>query len=383
MSRPRCLRLFALGLLFALALPARAALPPGAVLAAYAEHVHATYAEALAQARALQGAVRALVRAPSAETLAAAREAWLAARPSYGRSEAFRYYDGPIDFADERAGTLGPEGRMNAWPLNEAYIDGVEGAPDSGLVNDPTVSLAREDLLARNQRDDEAEVTTGWHAIEFLLWGQDLSAEGPGQRAVEDFLGEAPAVARRRVYLDLVTALLVDDLESLVDAWTPGRTDNFRALFLAADPAESLGRALSGIATLSGFELASERLGTALDSGDQEDEQSCFSDSTHQDILANAEGIAQVYLGTAGRPGLGALVATVDPGLDARLTAALADSVARAAAIEPPFDRILAAPPDSPARAEVEGLVASLQRQSELIAEAGRVLGAAVEVRTE
>lgn len=362
--------------------------PPGsaAALGRYAELVHQTYAEVSSLAHALHRAVDALVREPRASTLRDARAAWLAARPAYGRSEAFRFYDGPIDFADPLTGDVGPEGRLNAWPLNEAYIDAVIGAPASGIVNDPAVPITPAALLQRNQRDDEAEVTTGWHAIEFLLWGQDLDPAGPGGRTAADFQGERLDAQRRRAYLQAATALLVADLKELEAAWAPGRPGNYRSRFLAMDPAEALGRVFSGLATLSGFELASERLGTALDSGDQEDEQSCFSDNTHADILANTEGVAAVYFGgqpASGHAGLNALVAGVDSALDARLTAALERSQQLAAAVHRPFDQVLASAPGSDTRAGVEALITALYEQTRLLREAGDALGISVEMRTE
>ena len=48
-------------------------------------------------AKVLQAAVDALLAAPSETTLAAARKAWVAARPAYHVTEAFRFYDGPIE----------------------------------------------------------------------------------------------------------------------------------------------------------------------------------------------------------------------------------------------------------------------------------------------
>ena len=78
--------------------------------------------------------------------------------------------------------TDGPEGLINAWPLDEAYIDYVEGDPAAGVVNDPDTypTIDAELLTSLNEQGGEANISTGWHAIEFLLWGQDLSTDGPG-----------------------------------------------------------------------------------------------------------------------------------------------------------------------------------------------------------
>ena len=118
------------------------------------------------------------------ENLDAAKEAWLTARDEYGPTEAFRFYGGPIDNEE-----TGVEGLVNAWPLDEAYIDYVDGDPEAGIVNNPDEhpTIDADALVAANEQGGEANVSTGWHAIEFLLWGQDLSADGPGARPVEDY----------------------------------------------------------------------------------------------------------------------------------------------------------------------------------------------------
>jgi putative iron-regulated protein len=344
----------------------------------YGELAYRSYRDAHEAAVRLQAAVDTLVANPSAASLAGAREAWLASRPSYGQTEAFRFYDGPIDGGkrDDFSRATGLEGLINAWPLDEAYVDAVRGNPTSGLVNEARTPLTRETLLRRNARDDEADVTTGYHAIEFLLWGQDEDAQGPGNRPVQDFVG-AGAAARRRAYLEIVTALLVDTLESVVDAWAPGET-NYRALSMKMDPGTAVRNAFLGIATLTGFELASERLGTALDSGSQEDEQSCFSDSTHVDIVANVQGVANVYFGEYGAwrgAGLNTLVKAANPDLDRHLEARIRKTLELARALDRPFDRTLASPPGSPERARVEALVESLQIQADLLKQASQALG--------
>ena len=74
--------------------------------------------------------------------LVPARKAWLAAREPYGQTEAFRFYGGPIDDAK------GPEGRINAWPLDEAYIDSVKGKAGSGIINNRKIPLTKAKLAS-------------------------------------------------------------------------------------------------------------------------------------------------------------------------------------------------------------------------------------------
>jgi len=347
-----------------------------AALAGYADLVEASYARAAGEAAKLQAAVEALLADPTEATLAAARNAWLNARPAYLETEAFRFYDGPIDV--DGGGGEGPEGHINAWPLNEAVIDYVEGAPGSGLVNDPSIALTADSILALDQVADEADVTTGWHAIEFLLWGQDLSATGPGARPAGDYRAGQGNNDRRRLYLRTVIAMLVADLRALAAAWAPG---GYRDGFLALPPREALGRVMNGMAQLAGFEMASERLAVALDSGLQEDEHSCFSDNTHVDHVHDLRGVRNVWFGSVGGqqfPGLQELAMAVDPVTALLVTARLNAAEAALADIDRPFDRVLASPADSPARQEAERAVTALTDLAAALKEMGAKLGVLV-----
>ncbi|MCA9557925.1 MAG: iron-regulated protein, partial [Myxococcales bacterium] len=250
---------------------------PAEVATTYAEIVHATYADSLTTARALDTAINAFVDAPTAETLQDARDAWRAAREPYLQSEVFRFYGGPIDDAED-----GPEGLINAWPLDEAYIDYVVDMPDAGLVQSDA-ALTTAALIEANEAGGEENIATGYHAIEFLLWGQDMRADGPGDRPASDYVesmdGPGQYAERRALYLTTVSALLVSHLEDLTAAWAPDQ-DNYRKAFEGAPPREALRRVMTGMIVLSGFETGGERLQTALDSASQEDEHSCFSDNT-------------------------------------------------------------------------------------------------------
>lgn len=339
---------------------------------AYAELVRMAYEKSAADADALKASVEALLASPSQETLAAARAAWVAARPAYMRTEAFRFYDGPIEEV---------EAVINSWPLNEAYIDYVEGDPKSGLINDAEFPLETRYLERRNQKHDEKDVTVGWHAIEFLLWGQDHSTSGPGNRPYTDFTAGQGSNDRRRLYLQLVTDDLSSQLHALADQWQHGNTEGYAANFLSLAPREAIGRMINGMAILAGFEFMSERLGVALDSGDQEDEQSCFSDNTKQDFVTDLEGLYQVWSGDSEgttRPGLNDLVSNIDSATADKVERLFTDAKAKVDALGDPWDRVLAAPKDSPERKAAEDLVTALQALSDGLVEAGSKLGVLV-----
>ena len=142
------------------------------VVELYAAGVHAAYDVSLASATELDAAIDAFAADPNDETLAAAKQAWLTARDDYGPTEAFRFYGGPIDNDD-----TGTEGLINAWPLDEAYIDYVEGDETAGIINRPDEypTIDGRLLTSLNEEGGHANISTGWDAIQFLLWGQDLS----------------------------------------------------------------------------------------------------------------------------------------------------------------------------------------------------------------
>ena len=347
------------------------------VAAHYATLVHANYADTLASAKTMQDAIKAFTAKPSAETLADARKTWLAAREFYGQTEAFRFYGGPIDNDN------GPEGRINAWPMDESFVDAVDGKPKSGLINNRKFTITKKNLTAQNERGGEENIATGWHAIEFFLWGQDLSETGPGNRSFEDFVdGKAPNADRRRQYLNVVTELLVDDLTTLVNAWAPDAKNNYRAKFTKGGK-ESVRKMLVGLGSLSRGELAGERLEVALNSQDQEDEHSCFSDNTHRDALNNAKGIQNVWLGQYKRadgsmlqgPSLRDLVAAKDAALAEKTTQQIAASVAAADAIQAPFDREIVGAKDAPGRQRVQKTINSLTQQSKDLVAAANAVG--------
>jgi putative iron-regulated protein len=352
------------------------------VLHTYTELAYAAYDESVEGVESLASQVEALLAAPSPERLAAAREAWLVARTSYAQSEVYRFYDGPIDAV---------ELLVNTWPIDESYVESDESdAQDGalGIVQDvaryPELSGAL--LTQLNGRDGETAISTGYHVIEFLLWGRDRNADGPGERSHRDFVvaqalgkqarGEAVSSlpARRGQYLRIALALLLEQLQTVRAAFaqTPG---NYRSQFLAAAPAAGVYRALKGLAKLSGPELSGERLTVPYETKSQENEHSCFSDSTGSDLLANARGVENVCSGRYRRAdgrsvqgdGLCALVRRTDPALGEALEASIRESVRRVAAIPQPFDQAILGDDAAAGRVAVRAAIESLQKQAELI----------------
>ncbi|MFM1870932.1 MAG: hypothetical protein RL398_354 [Planctomycetota bacterium] len=341
--------------------------PRAKILLAYADHCHRLYGECAAAAAAMTDAVERLLETPDAERLTAARAAWRHARTLYGQTECFRFYGGPVDPV---------EGYLNAWPIDEVYIDDSAGQPGTGILQD-TKNFPRiheSVLLVANERGGEANVTVGWHAIEFLLWGQDLRSDGPGDRPHTDFVAASPTHERRREYLRVCCRILQRQLTELTAAWAPNAT-NYRRDFLAA-PERALRNILTGVAVLTAFELAGERLGVAYATQDQEQEHSCFSDTSGDDLIANQRGIARVVLGEGEhRPGVITLIESLDAELAAALRDALATSARCLAAIPAPFDVAMQGDDEAPGRRAMRAAIEALEQQSELLSIAGKRLG--------
>lgn len=353
------------------------ALQEATVVQHYSRLVDASYSDAISATQAMQKAIQAFLAKPSQAGLEQARKSWLQAREFYGQTEAFRFYGGPIDNDD------GPEGRINAWPMDESYVDYVEGDANAGLINNPKEAITKERLAELNEHDGEENISTGWHAIEFMLWGQDLDANGPGNRPYTDFVdGQKPNAERRRQYLQVVTDLLIEDLQSVAKEWKPGVKDNFRASFDQGGK-ESLRKIFVGLGSLSRGELAGERLEVALASRDQEDEHSCFSDNTHRDAVTNAQGINNVWLGQFKRldgsllkgPGLKDWVASKNAAIAEQTTRQIAQSVAAAEQIPAPFDQAIQGNRDAASRAKIQATIDSLTQQSKDLVAAAQAIG--------
>ena len=329
-----------------------------AVVNHYADLALAVFSDAASTGKTLQTAIDALLADPSEATLNAAREAWLAARVPYMQTEVFRFGNPVVDEW---------EGQLNAWPLDEGLIDyvaedyqhalGNPGAQANIIANTEIqvgedkidVSEITGELLASLNElgGSEANVATGYHAIEFLLWGQDLNGTNPGagERPYTDYVvGEGATGGhneRRRAFLKAATDLLVSDLNDMVEQWKDGVAGNYRSELVADSGENGLRKMLFGMGSLSLGELAGERMKVALEANSTEDEHDCFSDNTHNSHFYNGKGIRNVYLGeykkvdgsTLTGPSLSELVAKADAQADATLKADLQETEAKLQAL--------------------------------------------------
>ncbi|NBC95050.1 MAG: peptidase [Deinococcus-Thermus bacterium] len=327
-----------------------------AVLDTYADIAEAAYADSLASARALQAAVDALIAEPSPQALQAAKDAWIAARVPYQQTEVYRFGNPIVDDW---------EGKVNAWPLDEGMIDYVAGfggsdenpAGSLNVIANATFTLSGAEVDATeitpalledtlHEADGiEANVATGYHAVEFLLWGQDLNGTGPGagERPWTDYAAGADCTNgncdRRAEYLKAATDLLVSDLDWMAAQWQEGGAARAAVM---EDAAAGLAAILTGMGSLSYGEQAGERMRLGLMLNDPEEEHDCFSDNTHNSHYYDGLGIRNVYLGAYvgidGRlvsgPSLSDLVAATNADLDAEMRRKLDASVAALGAIK-------------------------------------------------
>lgn len=372
------------------------------VIQHYADMAHAEYTDSLTAAIALDDAIDAFLANPNTANLNKAKAAWLAARIPYQQTEVYRFGNAVVDDW---------EGWVNAWPLDEGLIDYVDAdyygtesdenllyianviANDTLLVDGKsldarkiTPALLKNDL--QEAAGNEANVATGYHAIEFLLWGQDLNGNGPGagNRPHTDFsLTDCTHghCDRRREYLAAASDLLVSDIKDMVANWTS--SGKARKVLEEGTNQNGLGAILTGMGSLSYGELAGERMKLGLLLGDPEEEHDCFSDNTHNSHYYDALGVQNVYLGTYKRidgnlltgPSLSDLVVAKDPRLDAEMkadlqatVAAMAKIVARAENVEA-YDQMIASgnkEGNAIVQAAIDGLIKQTKTIERIIA---------------
>lgn len=286
----------------------------------YVDIAYSVYSDSLTTAQALQQSIDTFLAAPTQDNLTAARAAYKTARMPYQQSEIYRWdTDITLSSSTGDAGIASVddwEGQVNAWPLDESLIDYVDdgaGSTTAGFIIGGIDEITEALLVSANGDSingltgdaAEANVATGVHAIEFLLWGQDLNGIGPGagSRPATDYAMDATCTNencdRRRQYLKVVSDLLVSDLEAMVAEWSPAAEDAVGTLannYLNSNL--SFDYMLLSMFNMMTDELASARMGAGLELFDPEEEHDCFSDLSHVAIYHNYQGIKNTFYGT-------------------------------------------------------------------------------------
>ena len=308
------------------------------ILVNYSNIAEAKYKDALILAKEMHISIEKFMNNTNESNLKDVKDSWLKARTIYQQTEVFRFGNPLVDDW---------EGKVNAWPLDEGLIDYVDNTNYYPSENDFSnfnviankklkvegelidASVINPKLLSNKLHEiggNEANVATGYHAIEFLLWGQDLNGNesGSGNRPYTDFDLEACTndnCDRRREYLVAASQLLIEDLQYIQSVWSP---EGQARLDLLNDQNNGLKRILIGMGSLSYGELAGERMKLGLMLHDPEEEHDCFSDNTHNSHYYNVVGINNVFLGkyksldgkVVSGPSISSLLSEVDNGLN-------------------------------------------------------------------
>lgn len=263
---------------------------------------YAAYSDSKDAALVLQQSVNTFIAVPTEDNLLIAKAAYKAIRAPYQQSEIMRF-DSMITVGKNLDADGGPasvdewEGQVNAWPLDENHIKTIIAG--SEVIN---VEL----LISQNGADDnDANVTTGIHAVEFMLWGSDFNGTdaGSGERAATDFANDGTCAdsecERRAQYLSAATDLLVTDLTVMTDEWSPAaKTTSGTLAFNFVNSPLALDYMVGSMITMATDELASARMGSGLSLGDPEEEHDCFSDLSHIAIYHNFQGVKNAFYGT-------------------------------------------------------------------------------------
>ena len=311
-----------------------------AVVVDYVDHVIVpTYTLLATRAAALSGAVNALAAGPDADTLAAARQAWIDTRSPWEQSEAFLF--GPVF-------SHGYDPALDTWPLNEADLNAV-------LEGTDTLTVDFVESLPESQK--------GFHTVEYLIFGVD------NHKTADAFTD------RELQYLSAATAEMARIAGLLAESWTTrvdGRPPYAEVFRTAGEPGNtaypSLGAA--GQEIVQGMigildEVANGKIAEPYDHHDPRLVESQFSFNSQLDFQDNIRGVRRAWLGLGPEDGspagasLSAFVARRDPALAARVLAELDAGIAAIAAIPAPFRDAIT---DDAADARIEAAQAALRK---------------------
>ena len=346
----------------------------------YAQIAEAVYADALSLAIELRKEIKAFVAAPDVPKHITAKLTWLEARMPYLQSEALRFAGSPIDSIPDL------EQSLNGWPIDAGYIDAVKADLKSGLVNDAAAlpKITPEAITAL----EAGKVASGYHAIEFLLWGEDKDPKSAGKRTHSDYIAEGENNADRRgAYLVACADLLVRQLSDLLAEWQPAKPDNYRAAFEKLPVDEALGKIFAG-ALAATEEFSTKRLGVPYAAKSGEGEQSQFSDTTHIDALHNTAGLANLaagaYVGLDGKirvlgVGFVGLADQVSAAQGEKIRTAVNGAYRSASKVDAPFDQEVIGEDTAPGRVKIKALIDALGGLSKEMSE----LAAAVAAKPE
>jgi putative iron-regulated protein len=295
------------------------------------------------RAASMSSAIAAFAQSPSDTRLKAAQQSWVEARAAWEQSECFTF--GP-------AGSLGYDGALDTWPVNEVDFKSM---------------LKSRDRLSANSVDKLKDTEKGFHVIEYLLYGQGQS------RKVADLK------PKDLEYLKLLGENFEKVATDLSASWSIGLQGKpaYREVFTTAG---AEGNAI--YPTLqAGFEeivqgmidsldeVANEKIGETFTKRNPKLAESRFSFNTLADMKSNLKGAENVYLGkspdaSTNGLSLSTYIAQVNPALDSKIKAELEEAEAALDKIPGPFETAIL---DPKAAAAIKTAQAQLNEVRELM----------------
>lgn len=220
---------------------------------------------------ALNSSVGVFVAAPSGAGLIDIQAKWRAARDPWESNESFGF--GPV-------GNDGIDGNTDDWPVD---------------INSLKTILASNQTLDATFVTNMVTNTKGFHAIEYLIFGQD------GSKTVNDF------TSREKQLLSLLTADLKIQADQLKSRWSSSSATSFYTDFKNAGrdgstyptASAALGEVLGSMVDIM-TELPDSKIETPLTSQNISYLESAFSDYSYHDYRNNISGVYAAYVGKYG-----------------------------------------------------------------------------------
>ncbi|MDA0687213.1 MAG: hypothetical protein O2948_01105 [Proteobacteria bacterium] len=273
------------------------------LMGVYLNRIDVDLADASNNFQLFSAEVETFLQEPSEERLNALRDSWLEVHNSYEATAIHRFFADEVLDEQQALILFDLQYQLDHWPILPGYIDYVGDYPESGIVNDMTVPLETVVLREKHGEFDISEASTGFHVLEFMLWGEN--GDGSGLRPYSDYLAATTLSAqqradglqlfelspnRRRDFLTLNAALLEDDFQALVNAWSANSV-NYRARIDTTRAEQLLMDLLNAITGMFSDELMVRTLYPMLNGEFDESLPAIYSDSSPATVSAQLAGL--------------------------------------------------------------------------------------------
>jgi putative iron-regulated protein len=273
----------------------------------YVQQIDTDFEQAGIEIEKFQSSIATLTDQTNIENLNLSKQAWLNAHSAYELTTLHRYYATQLIGEQNSLALMQLQYQINHWPIVPGYIDYVDGYPDSGIVHDINVNLDADSLREQHGSFDVSEVTLGFHAIEFLLWGYDADfvarpatdfdavLELTPKEIESGYTLEQLSNNRRRLFLTIVADTLVKDFLALQSLWLDEepsisqRIESISGTELIVILADSMSAMLTQ-------ELLLRSLYPMLNGDFVESVQSPYSRSTQNAVSSQLSGLERLLL---------------------------------------------------------------------------------------